>query len=112
MTTFENYIKFENKIIKNIKSKKKKFKKCENKCLRTLKNKKHKKDIKHVMKNTCIKNYCNPKCMGFYAFKNICEKKDFYKTIKNGFSKNISKKERERLKKTGVLSNCAGRSLL
>ena len=112
MTIFEDFIKYENKIIKKINSKKKKFKKCKQNCVRTFKNKEYPIDIKHIMKNTCIKNYCNPKCRGFYAFKNKCEKKMFYRTIKNGFSKNISKKNKLRLKKMNVMSNCTGRTLL
>jgi hypothetical protein len=46
MTIFEDFIKYENKIIKKINSKKKIFKKCKKNCVRTFKNKEYPIDIK------------------------------------------------------------------
>ena len=116
-TFFEAFIENQNKFTKTLKkaSNKNKFKKCSRKCKRVLQRKTFKtkpQDIKQVLYNTCVKNYCNPKCKGFYAFQNKCEKRDFYKNIRHGFSKNISKKERTSFMERGALSNCIGNHLL
>ena len=116
-TFFETFIENQNKFTRSLKkiNNKNKFKKCSQKCNRVLQRKTFKskpQDIKQVLYNTCVKNYCNPKCKGFYAFQNKCEKRDFYKNIHRGFSKNISKKQRTSLVKKGVLSNCIGNHLI
>jgi hypothetical protein len=116
-TFFETFIENQNKFTRSLKKtyNKNKFKKCSRKCNRVLQRKTFKskpQDIKQVLYNTCVKNYCNPKCKGFYAFQNKCEKRDFYKNIHNGFSKNVSKKRRTSLIKKGVLSNCIGNHLI
>jgi hypothetical protein len=100
-TFFETFIENQNKFTTTLKksSNKIKFKKCSRKCQRVLQRKTFKikpQDIKQVLYNTCVKNYCNPKCKGFYAFKINAKSAIFIKIFIVG-SQRIFQKNREQL---------------
>ena len=108
-TFFEKFIENQQKFTRRL-QKSIKIKQCSRRCKNKIKFKTNPKDVNEILYHTCVKNFCNPSCKGFY-YNNICEKRVFYKSIKNGFNKTISKKQKENYKKKGVLSNCVGNKL-